>query len=66
MEIIFNLKHYCTKIEGLTRSGFDKRKLLWFYSDCMRFFELAERDENVKYLIDKMAKQKLTTKTVFH
>lgn len=32
----------------------------------MRFFELAERDENIKYLIDKMAKQKVTTKTIVH
>ena len=61
---MYSFAYYCTQIEGVTMSGFEKKKLLWFYADCMRYFDLAEPDENIKYLIEKSAKQATINKTV--
>ena len=51
-------------VHGATKSGFDKKKLMWFYADCARYFKMSDRDENIKYLIHQSAKQKHTIKTV--
>jgi hypothetical protein len=40
-------------IQGDTATGFERRRLLWLYSDCVNIFKTTTQGENIRNLINK-------------
>lgn len=59
------LKKNVESIQGITESGFDRKRLLWLYSDCVALFKTSARGENITNLISKSSNLKGTLVTQF-
>jgi len=54
------LKKNVTEITGQTDSGFDRKRLLWLYSDCVALFQSNIKGESIKNLTAKASQTKGT------
>lgn len=59
------LKKNVDTIVGNTASGFDRKRLLWFYSDCVTLFRTTTKGENIVNLIAKSSNLKGTLVTEY-